>query len=88
MFENGESRQPVFLGCVEAVDGDGFRRVGRPQPQGAHVLDFISRAASPTAARKSDGNRSRPLQVSDLTTNAPHTEPFQEEEVEGGDKSV
>ena len=30
MLENGEFRQPVFLGCVEAVDADGFRRVGRP----------------------------------------------------------
>ena len=51
MLENGEYRQPVFLGCVEAVDIDGFRQVGRPRPRGAHVLDFISRAAAPLKLR-------------------------------------
>ena len=85
MFENGESRQPVFLGRVEAVDADGFRRVRRPQPQIATVLDFISRDGAPVAAKKSDGNRFRPLQVSDFATNAQHTEPFQEEELTDDD---
>ena len=80
MLENGEGRQPVFLGCVEAVDADGFRRVGRPQPQGAHVLDFISRAAAPVVAKKHDSNRFRALTVADLITNAAHTELFQGEE--------
>ena len=79
MIADAEHRQPVFLGCVEAVDSNGFRRVGRPQPRGAHVLDFIARAAAPTAARKSDGIRFRPLQVSDFDTNA-HTHTHVEEE--------
>ena len=74
MLENGEPRQPVFLGCVNAVDAEGYRRVRRPQPRGAHILDFISRAAAPVQAKKPDGNRFRPLQVSDLTTNATHKE--------------
>ena len=56
-----------------------FAESGAPQPRGAHVLDFISRAAAPVVAKKSDGNRFRPLQVSDFATNAQHTEPFQEE---------
>ena len=37
----------------------------------ATVLD-TSEAAVPAAARKSDGNRFRPLQVGDLITNAPN----------------
>ena len=57
MIETGESRQLVFLGCVEAVDADGFCRVGRPQPRCAHILDFISRAAAPVIGKTPDSNR-------------------------------
>ena len=77
MLENGEGRQPVFLGCVEAVDAKGFRTVGRPVPKGAQVLDFIARAAAPTTKlthATAGKNRFRPLQVSDLCTNATHTQ--------------
>ena len=75
MIADAEHRQPVFLGCVEAVDADGFRRVGRPRPQGATVLDFIARSAAPVAAKQVDGNRFRPLQASDLIANT-HTHTF------------
>ena len=51
-----------------------FAESGAPEPRGAHIMDFIFRAAAPVAAKKSDGNRFRPLQVSDLTTNATHKE--------------
>ena len=73
MITDGDHRQPVFLGCVEAADSDGFLRVGRPRPQVASVLDFIARAAAPATTKKADGNRCRSLQVSDLITNATHT---------------
>ena len=72
MIADADHRQPVFLGCVEAVDADGYRRVGRPRPQGATVLDFIARSAVPVAAKNVDGNRFSPLQASDLITNT-HT---------------
>ena len=75
-------RQPVFPGCVEAVDADGFRTVGRPVPRGAHILDFIARAAAPTTKSShaaAGKNRFRPLQVSDLCTNATHTTTQEEE---------
>ena len=80
MLGNGDSRQPVSLGCVEAVDADVFRRVGRPRPQGASVLDFIARAAAPVMAKKTDSSRFGPLQVSDFATNATHI--HKEEELE------
>jgi hypothetical protein len=70
MIADADHRQPVFLGCIEAVDADGFRRVGRPLPRGANVLDFISRAAAPVVAKKPDSNRFRALTVADLSTNA------------------
>ena len=74
MLTDGDHRQPVSLGCVEAVDGDGFRRVGRPRRQGASVLDFIARAAAPATAKKPDANRFRVLTMADLITNATHKE--------------
>ena len=43
-------------------------------------MDFISRAAAPVTAKKPDGNRLKPLQVSDFATNSQHTKAFQEEE--------
>ena len=64
---------PCSSVCVEAVDVECFRRVGRPQTRGAHILDFISLAAAFVVATKSDSNRFRPLQVSDFATNA-HTQ--------------
>ena len=73
MIADADHRQPIFLGCVEAVDADGFRRVGRPVPRDATVLDFIARAAAPTQAKKQDGNRFRAFQVSDLTATNAHT---------------
>lgn len=73
MIADADYRQPVFLGCVEAVDADGFHRVGRPLLRGASVLDFIAHAAAPTRAKKSDKNRLRALQVSDLTVTNAHT---------------
>ena len=72
IIADADHRQPVFLGCVDAVDAEGYRRVGRPRPQGATVLDFIARSTAPVAAKKVDGNRFRPLQASDFDTNA-HT---------------
>ena len=74
MFENGESRHLVFLGCVEAVDADGFRRVVCPRPQGASVLDFIACAAASAAVKKPDANRFLALTAADLSTNATHEE--------------
>ena len=76
MIADADHRQPVFLGCVEAVDADGFRKVGRPMPRGATVLDFIARSAAPAATKKTDGNRFRLLQDSDLTATNAHTHTF------------
>ena len=56
MLTEGDHRQPVFLGCVEAVDADVFFRVGFPRPQGASVLDFIARAAASAVVKKLDHN--------------------------------
>ena len=80
MLENGDQRQPVSLACMEAVDADGFLRVGCPQPEGASVLDSIARAAAPAVVKKPDNNRFRALTVADLITNATYTETFKEEE--------
>ena len=46
---NGDIYKAAFRGCVQVVDSDGFTKVpGRPTPQSAHVLDFVTRAAANT----------------------------------------
>ena len=62
-----ESAEPGhhFLGCVTfapLVDAEGFRQVTRPMPRQASVLDFISRAATPTKT----ANRFRVFTAADM----------------------
>ena len=60
----------VFLGCVEAVDKDGFRLVPlKPRQQGQILGDFIKPTTTKTTTTTTTrtNNRYRALTVADLS---------------------